>query len=102
MAPTPPPVDVPLSALASASDDRIRRNVACINCRNSKVGNVEAEPTASVYVIYCALTTCVRCDVRPALSLASLVSGVPSFSSHVLSTSLINESPSEGEDSSDP
>ncbi|POR35155.1 Zn(2)-Cys(6) zinc finger domain protein, partial [Tolypocladium paradoxum] len=38
MAPTPPSVDAPTAASTPGNlDDRTRRNVACVNCRNSKV-----------------------------------------------------------------
>ncbi|KOS19616.1 Regulatory protein LEU3 [Escovopsis weberi] len=37
MAPSPPLADTQIAVSASSHDERTRRNVACINCRNSKV-----------------------------------------------------------------
>jgi hypothetical protein len=56
MARSPPSVEgrTPMS-FAGGHDDRIRRNVACINCRNSKVSNFPSV-TVVYFVLFLALS----------------------------------------------
>ncbi|KAM3502611.1 hypothetical protein MY10362_004738 [Beauveria mimosiformis] len=51
MAPTPPSADVASSA-SPHSEDRTRRNVACVNCRNSKLELLEQELQSIKQVVH--------------------------------------------------